>query len=230
MKVLRLINIAVLLFLGIHFLAAQNLKTQRDVVYGLSPILFNGKVYSDFYNNQVNNHQFLVGKTMTTGDIRIQNQLFRNHKLNLDIYKQKVLLEFQDQNKAIKLIEVPLEHLSEFSLEHKHFIISKIDSASYKIYQIIGNGNHQFQIYWFKKLETTSTASVYDYQFTDAKKEIVLICQGDISQIVKNKSLIKNIKDIHQKKFKRWLKANRIKIHKATDSELYLVTQYLDQL
>ena len=230
MKILKLINIAVLLFLGMHFLTAQNLKNQMDVVYGLSPILFNGKVYSDFYNNQVNSHQFLVAQTMVTGDITVQNQLFTNHKLNLDIYKQKVLLEFQDQNKAVKIIEIPLEHLSKFSLENRHFIISKLDSFNYKIYQVIGDGNHQFQIHWFKKLETTSSASVYDYEFTDAKKEIILIQQGDISQIVKNKSLIKSIKDIHQKKFKRWLKANRIKIHKATDSELYLITQYLDHL
>ena len=201
-----------------------------DMVYGQSPILFNGKIYSDFYSNQVNGHQFLVDKTMTEGDLMVQNQLFTNQKLNLDIYEQKVLLEFQDQNKAIKLIEIPLEHLSEFSLYRKYFIISKLDSSHYKIYQIIGDGNRQFQIYWFKKLETTSTASVYDYQFTDAKKEIILIQQGDISQIVKNKSLIKSIKEIHQKEFKHWLKSNRIKIHKATDSELYLVTQYLDQL
>lgn len=230
MKVLRLICIAVSLFLGVPFLTAQDLKTQIDGVYGLSPILFNGKVYSDFYNNQVKGHQFLIKKTMINGDLVIQNQIFTYQKLNLDIYKQKVLLEFEDQNKAIKLIDIPIEHLSEFSLGNKQFIIRKSDSVSYKIYQIIGDENHQFQVYWYKKLETTSSASVYDYQFSDAKKEITLVKQGDISQIIKNKSLIKSIKGSQQKEFKRWLKTNRIKIHKATDSELYLVTQYLDQL
>lgn len=230
MKILRLIFIAVPLFLGVQFLTAQNLKTQMDVVYGLSPILFNGKIYSDFYNSQVNGHQFLVRKTMTKGDILVQNQSFTNKKLNLDIYRQKVLLEFQDKNKAIKLIEIPLEHLSEFSLDQNHFIVSELDSNNYKIYQTIDNENYQFRIHWYKKLETTSTTSVYDYQFTDAKREILLIKQGDISQITKNKSLINSIEDRHQKEFKRWLKTNKIKIHKASDSELYLVTQYLEQI
>lgn len=230
MKVLRLIYIAVFFIWGIQILTAQNLRSQRDLTYGLSPILFNGKVYSDFYDNQVNGDQFLLKASMTMGNLTIQNQSFTNQKLNLDIYKQKILLEFEDQNKAIKLIDIPIEHLSEFSLEQKQFIINKLDSVNYKIYQIIGDGKYQFRIHWFKKLETSSSGSVYDYQFTDAKREILFVQQGDISQISKNKSLVKSIKDTHQKEFKRWLKTNRIKIQKASDSELYTITQYLDQL
>lgn len=230
MKVLRLIYIAVPLFLGIQFLQAQSLKSQRDVVYGLSPILFNGKVYSDFYNNQVKGHQFLKAPTITNGDLIVQNQSFKNQKLNLDIYKQKVLLEFQDQNKAIKLIDIPLEHLSEFSLGQKQFVISNIDSLNYKIYQTIGEDNYQFHIFWYKKLETTSSASVYDYEFSEPKKDITLIHKGKISQINKNKTLIKSIEPSHQKEFKRWLKNNGIKIHKASDEEFHLITKYLEQL
>lgn len=230
MKVIRLICIAVSLFLGVQFLTAQNLKNQMDMVYGLSPILFNGKVYSDFYNNQVKGHQFLLVKTMTKGSLTIQNQSFTNQKLNLDIYEQKVLLEFQDQNNAVKLIEIPLEHLNEFNLGQKHFIISNPDSLNSKIYQIIGDEETLFRIYWYKKLETTSSASVYDYEFSEPKKEITLIYKGEISQINKNKTLIKIIEPSRQKEFKRWLKKRKIKIYKANDDDFQLITKYLEQL
>ncbi len=230
MKVLRLICIAVPLLLGIQFLTAQSLKSQMDQVYGLSPILFNGKIYSDFYNHQVKGHQFLEKKQMQYGDITVQNQVFADQRLNLDIYKQKVLLEFQDLNKAVKLIEIPLEHISEFNLNNKRFIVVRIDSNNYKTHQLIDGEQYQFYIHWYKKLETTSTTSVYDYLFTDAKREILLIQKGNISPISKNKSLIKSIEPQFQKTFKKWLKNNKIKVHKATDTDFYEIIQYLEQL
>lgn len=230
MKALKFISILVLCFLGVHDLYSQTLKEKIDAIYGLSPILYNGKIYSEFYGDKVKGHQFLLEKQTIKGDLIVQNQSFKNQQLNLDIYQQKVLLKYSDQNNAIQLIEISQHHLSEFSLEEKNFRVALEADSSFIIYQIIGNGSHQIFLNWYKKLQTISSNSSYDYQFSEAKKWMYLVIDSQWLSITNNKSLIKKIEEAKQKDLKRWLKENRIKIQKANDHQLYFLTNYLDSL
>lgn len=218
------ISITLLFNLNIE---GQELNGDFDDVYGLNPILYNGRIYTDYYDNRVKGHQFLLEKKFYHGTVRINNQFFEKQEINYDVYKQKLLLKFKDYTLALRLIEIPLENVQSFSFSNKNFVISLMPDSTQKIFQLIGKDVFNIYVFWSKKLNTTTSTSAFDYQFTDSKKEIWVNRKGKLEQISNNRSLINLFDDAQGKKLKKWLKQSRIKIQKANNQQLLILAEYL---
>lgn len=230
MKAIKTCVIFAFLFLGLPCLSAQNIKDQLDAVYGLSPILYNGKIYSDFYNKDVKGDPFLKSKSYSNGELRLRQGYFNGLDLNYDIYQQKVILQFASQNKAIRQIEVPLEHLIEFKIEEGLFQIFQQEDQSYKIYHIIGAKSTKIYLFWYKNLETIQASSSYKHEFTEAKREFHLLKEEQLIPINNNKNLRHCYPKKLQADIKKWMKTHGIKLQKANDGQLLELCQYLDSL
>ena len=218
----------IFLFLGFYNLDAQSLKNKLDAVYGLSPVIYNGIVYSDYYNSGVKGDQFLISNHYRPGSVKLSGNDFSDLRLNYDIYRQKALLQFENQNELKRQIEIPIEHLKEFIIEDKRFIIEKDLDSSFKIIQVIGNGQITFHIYYFKTLRTVSS-SVYERKFSDAQRKMWVQIKGKRYRIKTRRQLAKLFPE-HKKSIKSWLKSKRIRFKKVSDAKLLETTKYLDSL
>ena len=218
--------------IGLYLLSCSPVKSQGnftrlDDVYGLNPELYSGRVYTDFYNTKVNGHQFLKSPSFSTGSVVINKQDYKNQQLNYDIFKQKLLLSFTNYSQAHRIIEIPLSKVYSFSLSNKQFRILKMHDSTLKIFQVIGDSTFNILIFWRKNINTTTSTSVYDYKFTDAMREIWVIRNREYKQINSNKSLLKLFTKEQSQKIKTWLKAQNIRVKKASDQQLEELSKFL---
>lgn len=228
MKVIGYFVIAVFLFLNLPILIAQDLHQKLDAVYGMSPVLYNGVVYSDYYNNGVKGDQFLDGGLFKIGNLTLNNASFTSLELNYDIYRQKLLLQFETQNLAKRQIEIPLEHTKRFSIDDKDYQIIQNNDSSFKIFQVIGDGNHKILIHHYKTLRTASS-SVYKYHFSERQHKTWLQKEDQIHRIKSNKQFA-NYFPKDKNLIKSWLKSNKIKLKKASDPQFSELINYINSL
>jgi len=228
MKVIGYLIIAIFLLLEIPFLQAQDLHKKLDAVYGLSPVLYNGVIYSDYYNNGVKGDQYIDGKPYKKGSLSLNESLYTNLDLNYDIYRQKILLQFETQNQAKRQIEISLEHAKAFSLGDIKFQVIQKNDSSFRIFQVIGEGHIKILIHHFKTLRTASS-SVYNYHFSDHHHKTWIQIDHEILRIKNNKQFLEYFPE-NISLIKAWLKSNKIKIKKASDSQFLALINYINSL
>ena len=213
-----------------HTVSGQTDMGNLDDIYGLNPVLYNGRIYSDFYGSSVKGHPFLLNSEYAAGSIKIKNKSYSEQLINYDVFKQKVLLSFTNHTQTQQIIEIPLLNIQTFSFSDKDFHLMKMPDSSLKIFQLIGEDQFPILVYWTKGINTTSSTSIYDYKFTNTKRSLWLIKDHQFYSIKKNKSLIKLFGKEQSIGLKKWLKSRHIRIQKATDQQLQQVSEYLNAL
>ena len=205
---------------------AQQLKQQFDQVYNMDPILYNGRIFTDYYRTGVDGTQFFIRKSFSVGDLKVRDHVYKQQNLNYEVYKQKLLLSFTDKNNAVKVIEVPLENVQYFYLRSKYFEVIAWQDNTYKIFQVFRNGQNEILIQWFKTLKSSNTTTTNRRQFSDLKKQIWLFKDDEYYLVKNNKSFIKLFLPEQKTAINKWLKKNQIKIQKADDKKLQLLIDY----
>lgn len=228
-------NTLFFIIISLFLLCSSSIKSQEkfnhlDDIYGLNPELFSGRVYVDFYNTKVKGHQFLESPEFSTGHLKISNQKFENQQLNYDIFKQKLLLSFTSYSQAHRIIEIPLSKVYSFSLLEKQFRVIRMPDSALKIFQIIGDSTFNILIYWRKDVNTTTSTSVFDYKFSTVKREMWVIKNNEFNQINSNKSLLQLYSKKQSQGLKTWLKAQDIRVKKASDQQLEELAKCLNEL
>ena len=209
---------------------AQHLRDSIDRVYGLDPILYNGRIYQDYYSSKVRGQQFLEKPQFVSGSLLLRQQLYEPVQLNYDIYSQKLLMSFYDANKALRIIEVPQEHIVSFFLKDKYFEVLPWQDSSLRIFQHMGSEHLYFSVFWYKEMETTTSEDLYDYQFTEPKRELWLVIDQQWHLIQNNKSFRVLFPSAHQPQLRRWMKSHRVRIQRADDESLYILLKYCEKL
>jgi len=205
----------------------QGLINDFDDVYGMNPVLYNGRIYVDYYDASVKGNQFLDSPKYKSGSIQINHQVFENQYLNYDIFKQKLLLSFKNYNQTLRILDVPIQNIQSFSLLGQDFIIYTMPDSALKIFQIIGKDALPIYLHWEKEMKTTTSTSVYDYRFTEARRQIWIVKSNQIQMLSNNKSLLKLYSNEQAIEIKKWLKDQRIKINRASNHQLQLLAEYL---
>ena len=221
--------------IGLSLVCSHTVSGQRDMgniddVYGLNSELYNGRIYSDFYGSSVKGHPFLLNPEYAVGSIKINNKSYLEQSINYDVFKQKVLLSFTNHTQIQQIIEFPLPNIQSFSFSDKDFQLMKMPDSSLRIFQVIGKDMYPILVYWTKSINTASSTSIYDYQFTNTKRSLWFVKNHHFYSIKKNKSLIKLFGKDQSIGLKKWLKRENIRIQKASDQQLQQVSEYLNAL
>jgi len=213
-------------FFVVHIAEAQQLEQQLDKVYNIDPQLYNGKIFTDFYIGGFGGTQFFSGAEFQFGDLGLSNKVYKQQGLNYEVYQQKLLLSFKDKIKAEIIIEIPIEHIRFFYLKNTYFEVISWPDNSYKIFQVFGNDKNKIMIHWRRYLKSNSNAIANQRQFSELKKQIWVLKQGEYYSINNNKSFI-NLFDLDQQDaIKKWLKTNQIKLRNANDEKLQSLADY----
>lgn len=220
----------ILLFPTVSIVNAQELKNNFDEVYNMDPELYNGAVFTGVYRGHIDGTQFFVSADFYTGDLGLQTHVYKEQKLNLDVYDQKVLLSFKNDINAVKIIELPLANIKYFYLDSKYFEVLPWQDDNYRIFQVFGDDNMKIIIHWSRTLNAGTGSRNNRSNFSNLKKLIWIYKEESYFPIKNNKTLIKLYSLDQQTKIKKWLKENRLKLQKTDDEGIQLIIDYIQEL
>lgn len=224
-----IILLILFIFFADSLLAQDTVEVKLDQVYNMNPELYNGKVFTGIYRGKIDGTQFFISKKFLTGELRLNQQVFKQQKLNYDVYDQKVLLSFKDDINATKIIELPLANVEFFYLDSKYFEVH-VWLNGYRIFQTFGINELKILLYWTRTLNAGTGSESSRSRFSSLKKRIWLFREGSYYAVKNNKTLRKLYTDEQQLILKKWQKKNKIKIQKADDEQLQMIIDYLTGL
>ncbi|MCK9400115.1 MAG: hypothetical protein M0Q51_09010 [Bacteroidales bacterium] len=227
-SIMRSLLVIILFSFSVN-LISQDAASDMDRVYGLDPLLHNGKKYAYFLPPGTGGNQFLLSPDYLIGDVTIKGEYFEGIALNYDIYNQQLLFQYINETGTFNIIEISKAWLESFRLGNLEF-----QNLSFKnnqrFYQILGDGPLFILYYWRKDLKLDATYGAKNFTFTlPLKSKYVLI--GDQLHPFRNKrSLISLFDPGLVPEIKNYMHENNIRIKNASDKTMTELINYIGNL
>lgn len=206
-----------LMFLG--SVSPANGQEQRDI-YGLDPLLYNGRIYSFNLSPETIGHPFLQNQNYQPGSVVILQEEYEGLQLNYDIYNQELVLKYKDLHGADNAIKISKAWLRRFCLDDKEFVLMKTEDGDKKFYQVIGDESLKVLYYWKKKMSLTKEVGKSNYQFSKALKTMYLFRNNEYYRFRNNKSFLAYFDPDNRDIVKKYLAEKRINVKKASDGKI----------
>jgi hypothetical protein len=199
-------------------------------IYGFDPLLYNGKVYSDFFDKSIVGNQYLIESDFSKGEIVIKGIKYRNININYDIYNQHLLLKFEDVNGAKRILIISKAWLNGFTIDNRVF--EKIDSLKpdQQLYQVIGKGSVRVVYFWKKELKTSNVSGDAYYFFSAPVKELFVSINNQFKKYKNNRTFILAFEPKKQGLIKRYIRQNKIRLKWASDQVILNLVQYCNNI
>ena len=208
---------------------AQDLKSDISI-YGLDPIVYNGKVYNYFPGVGVKGHQYFEQKDFNEGCISIRGAKYENVLINYDILNQDVILKYSDPQGSNRLISVSKAWLKQFSVSNEQFSILDTPEGEKLIVQTLNQGSIQLHIHWTKKLIAVITFIEENYVFDKKNSILFLSYKDNLQEFKSTKDILALLDKDAQQKVKKYLKVNKIKARTNSQDQLIKLLNYCNQL
>jgi len=221
------ISFIILFSLLSSFAIAQSIKVST---LGLDDRLYNGRYYTYFPPKEVRGNQFLIEKLFSNATVWINGAEFNNLQLNYDVFNQEVLLAFETQEAAKRVIMLSKAHIDSFYFDNKKFIIEKLGKDDYAIFQRIKVGELELNIYWSKRLELQTSLNNIQYFFTNPQRGIYIIKSQNKTPIRNNRSLYKLFQKKQASSLRKYMRSNKLKLPKMNDSQYFNLLVFISKL
>jgi hypothetical protein len=192
------------------------------------PLLYNGTVYN-FFSPKTEGNQFLEGETFFRGSVTIGDKTYKDLHLNYDIYNQEVLLSME-LDRASKIIALPKERISGFTIGNRSFVVLHDRQWEYSIYEITGDMELAMLYRWNKDIKVSSKSEVYNYSYTDAKRTMALLKPSGLTKIRGKRDFLNAFEDNEKAALKRYMRTHKIRFRKMQKSEMKALINYASTL
>lgn len=216
----------IILFLSSVNLKSQDCANEMDRVYGLDPLLYNGKLYSYFLPSGTGGNQFLSSVEFIKGDVVIRGVRYTDISLNYDIYNQQLLLQYVNETGALSIVEVSMAWLESFRLGDLEFRCLNPGNGQ-RFYQVLGDGPLFILYHWNKDLKLGATYGNKNFIFTPAIKFKYVLTGENIRSFRGKRSLISITGQGHKQEIKNYIHVNRIKMKDASDETMTGLINYI---
>jgi hypothetical protein len=201
-----------------------------DSIYGLDPVLYNGKLYTSRLPANIKGHPYLASPDFKTGYVIIKDQKFDNILLNYDIYNQELLLNYQDIAGSTRIILISKSWLNGFGLPDKKFGFIPGNDGQKRIFQVIGNDTLKVLFYWEKELSLSRQTGNTDYYFSDPVKIMYLCGNTGLYRFRNNRNFSDYFSPDKKNKIASYIRENRINVRKAPDTIMLLLVSYCNNI
>ncbi len=230
MTLLFRILISISLLFSFLVVTAQQSGNNEDNIYGLDPLLYNGRTYSYFLPATTGGSQYLIDNQFENGSVTIRGVTFNNLALNYDIFNQELILKYNTNLAGLRVIIVSDAWLESFSLKNMDFeVITSRDTVK-RMYQVIGTGPNRILYFWKKDLELDNVQGSKKYTFTPAKKEMYLYHGANIFKFRNNKIFYSLFGSEKKPFIKDYIRKNKINVKKATDKTMKELISWCNSL
>jgi len=210
------------------FLYITNFQVVAQSNIKLDDRLYNGKFYNYFPPKNVKGNQFLFSSDFMLSSVYLGDRKYNNLNINIDVLNQEILLKFETNEGAKRVISMSLAYLDSFIINNKVFVVNQIDSVNQRIEQEIKYNNYKFYINYYKKLELQSALNEINYYFSEVNRRITFIHKGERVEISNNKKFYKLFGKEKGLMIKHYFKNGKFKLKKMTDKELFGLLMFIN--
>lgn len=227
-----LFRILISFFLLVKFLvvSAQQPGADGNNIYGLDPLLYNGRSYTYFLPSTTGGSQYFNDSQFENGSVTIRSVRFNNLALNYDIYNQELILKYKNKLSGTDVIIVSDAWLESFRFRDQDFEVITSQDTMKRIYQVLGTGPNRILYFWEKDLELDNVQGSPKYTFTSAKKEMYLYTGGSVLKYRNNKIFYSLFDSDKSTVIKEYLRKNKINVKKVTDKTMTELISYCNSL
>jgi len=206
--------------------------SQKDIdyIYGLNPVLYNGKIYTYFVPSKVEGHQFIYEKEYLKGSVTIKDIKYDDLQMNYDLLNQEILLNYTTTNGANQLIVLSKAWLNKFTLNGSTFQLIEASGLPNRIYQVIGNGDILLLYSWSKDMVHDNLSGIPVYKFTVPKKELFIYRKNQIRKFRSNRTFLKLFNGTKQQEIKKYLRQQKVNVKKANNMQMNTLIDYCNKL
>jgi hypothetical protein len=222
-----LLVIIVIFFSG--RLISQDAANEMDRVYGLDPLLYNGKKYTYFLPPGTDGNQFLFSTDYIIGEVTIKGKRFDGITLNYDIYNQELLLQYVSETGTFNIIGISKAWLESFRLGNLQFRCLSFNNDP-RFYQVLGDGPFYILYFWRKDLRLNTSYGAKNFTFTPSTKNQYVLIGDKILPFRNKRSLISLFDPGHKLEIKDYIHRNGIKIKNASDKTMTVLINYIGNL
>lgn len=210
-------------------LSEAEISTYTENQYGPLTALINGEKYYYPYR-QASGDPFFPVHENNTALVQIKGKVFENQEIKYDIYNQLVVLEFNDMNGASKSIILNSEQLDYFILGNNLFKKFPNENGSMQFGQVIYEGNITCFYFWTKRYVPNIRAGESTYSFSDPFRESFILINGESRPFTGRNRFLKCFSAKKRPQIKTFIKENKIKIRRASDAEMRLLMEFINQI
>jgi hypothetical protein len=230
MALLYRILISFSLLLNLLNVSAQQPGDNKDNIYGLDPLLYNGRSYTYFLPPNTGGSQYLNDSQFEIGSVTIRGITFNNLALNYDILNQELILKYKTSLSGTSVIIISEAWLESFSLRDTNFELITSQDTLKRIYQVLGTGPDRILYHFAKDLELDNVQGSRKYSFTPAIKEMYLYRDGNIFKYRNNKIFYSLFDSSKRPALKEYLKKNKINVKKVSDKTMHELISWCNSL
>ncbi|RLD36128.1 MAG: hypothetical protein DRI74_09640 [Bacteroidetes bacterium] len=220
---------SLILYLLSPYISAQNIIDDKQV-YGLNPLLYNGKVYSYFPGDQVKGHQYFKQKAFSEGCVSIRGTKYENILLNYDILNQEVILKYSDPQGSNRLLAVSKAWLEKFSISNEQFSLINTPDGHKLIVQTLNQGKIQLHNHWTTRIIAEISFVAEHYTFEKKRNTLFISYENKLKKFNSTKDILNLFNDENKLKIKRYLKQNKLKTRRNSLNQLIGLINYCNQL
>lgn len=229
---LSALGAVVFFFLGNIYAQTSPLELkhkQFDSQYGLNQMLFNGEKYSPEHT-EVKGHPFLYSDEPVEGKLMLKGQVFEPVMLKYDIYKQQFVLSFLDRNKANQQLVIPNLSIDSVWISHALFTSAVPYNLLDGFVQVLEYGEYKILYRWSKAYQFTAAKNDMPHVYSDANRTSYFYHDELTVKFRSKGSFVKLLPIAKQKAIKNYLKRNKIRFNKVSDSDMIEILIYINTL
>ncbi len=227
-SIMRLLHV-IILFSLTGILYSQEIIEEQDQVYGLDPLLYNGKKYTYFLPPGTGGNQFLNSPDYYLGQLVIKGIPFKDITLNYDIFNQQLLLRYADDKGSFNIIEISKAWLENFHLGDLYFELHDFGDGN-RFYQVLGEGQARILYYYRKELKLDVLARSGTYEFSPAIKSSYVLKKDKLYPFGSKHSLLRVFGKEYKQDIKSYMRKNRIRTKNVSDAQMKELINFISNL
>ena len=200
-------------------LSAQIAGKQVDSLFGLDPLLYNGKYYYYLPPYGTEGTPFLFPAHDTQASVMIRGVIYRGLTLNYDILNQQVILQYTRQDQGVAQISLSEAWLEEFELFGRKFRLVNTEDTLRKIAEVTGKGRLCIYTLWSRDLVLKSSAGYTRWAFSKEKARMFLVTVAERCSFHNRRTFLKCLPEESRKSLRSLMQKEGIRFRTADKAD-----------
>ena len=197
----------------------KQILEQAETTYRVSTDLLNGEKYYYPYRSATGTPFFEVPGN-PQASVLISGRRYEGQQIRYDMFNQIMVLDYLDLAGARGSLILKNEWIDEVAINGFRFRVFTDKEGKERFGQVIGEGEFSCVYFWEKQYLPDMHNGEQHYFFTDPTRKSFLR-YGEKQCLYKgNKSLVKCFPENLRPEVKEYLRANHIRVKKATDRQI----------
>ena len=197
----------------------EQILEQAETTYRVSTDLLNGEKYYYPYRSATGTPFFQVPGD-PEASVKISGKNYEGQRIRYDMYNQIMVLDYIDVAGAMGSLIIQNEWIDEVSIDGYRFKVFIDKEGKERFGQVIGEGKFVCIYFWEKQYLPDMHNGEQHYFFTEPTRKSFLLYGEERCPYKGNKSLVKCFPEILRPEVKEYLRANHIRVKKATDQQI----------